>query len=998
MCCLLKGIIGKSRAFNEFMKKDITTRRCLSILVVTLLMSACATQKSRQDQSKIGKIYHDVTAKYNGWFNANEIVQESILQLESQHQDNYNEILPLYRYRAATNPQAVAANLDEAIKKVSVVATLHENSQWTDDCYLLIGQSFYLKQDFESAQNALEFFMDEFNPDGTRINKKARRKNPNARKTQSKASVDSARKKSAVAKAQERERKQYNKQVRKDKKQSSRKGDENSATTQRKTARDAPAITLEAQQAQKAAELEKKGGDENPGALKHTPAHQEASLWLARTYVERENYPGAERLLNGLRSNPDLQEEVKKELPIVAAYYALKRKNYAGAIPHLESAVELADKKSEKARLAFIMAQIAELEKNYELASQYYERVLDNNPDYVLAFNARLNMARTKLEAGGHSVQDVATMLEKMLKDEKNADYKDQIYFTLAQLALKEPNVSKAIANLQLAAEHGDNNSTQLTETNFLLAQLYFDTGDYVNAKSAYDATLVTMSKTDARYRQVDRMSRNLTDIARYLTDITMQDSLLAISMMSEQDRMDLAKKLHKEAASAAQSSAQNSNLPQGGAGKGNPGGSKPGMPPSGSPPPSRPTAGISATPSTFFAYQQKELKRGQREFENNWGDRRLSDNWRVSALASSSGTFDDPVEEEISAVDVITKDDISKIFRDVPDSEEKKVVSHEIIQNAMLQLGSLYRDKLEDYNQSIEILEKLLSTYPDTKFALDAYYQLYLSYISINNHAKAEYYKNRIITEYGSSKYALVLTDPDYLSKQLSEEQRLDRNYQEVYKLVEKGEYEEAKSRIDEARQTFGTAHPLQAKYSILEAMCIGNLEGKEAYVEALKGVIGGYPGTPEETKARDMLLLLGEYQGSRLNLSTASGPDYKVALDAQHFVLVQITGTKDADAQDVKVSISNYNRKYHSLDKLKISSLRFDTQGNDVIVLVRSFKDGAAAVKYFEGTKKNPDEFVPAGTNFEVFPVTQHNYREIVSQKSIESYRPFFKEHYKE
>lgn len=971
------------------MKKEITLPVCLGILLVTLLFSACATQKSRNDQSKIAKFYHDVTSKYNGWFNANEILQESILTLESQHRDNYNEVLPLYPYRAAANPEAVAANLDEAIKKVSVVVTLHENSQWSDDCYLIIGKSFYLKQDFESAQNALEFFMDEFNPDGTRITKKAKRKKPNARKTQTKSSIkDSQRKREAAAKEAERERKQYNKSLRNNKKQSARQGGTSVEKTPRKTARDAPAISLEAQQAQKPPEPVR-SAKEDPGAMKHIPCHQEATLWLARTYVERENYPGAERLLNSLRSNPSIQDDIKKELPIVAAYYALKRKNYAGALPHLESAVELADKKPEKARLAFIMAQIAEIEKNYELASQYYERVLDNNPDYALAFNARLNMARTKLEAGGHSAEEVATMLERMLKDDKNEEYKDQIYFTLAQLDLKIPDVPKAIDNLQLAVKHGSNNQTQLTESNFLLGELYYAEGDYVGAKSSYDATLVTMSKTDARYRQVDRLSRNLTDIARYLTDITLQDSLLRISAMSEEERIALAKEMRKAALNTAPPSG-----PPVATGKGASG--TPGMQQVGGPQ-SRPTAGLSAEPSTFFAYQQKDLKRGQREFENTWGDRRLSDNWRVASLASASGFFDEGEDEEVVAGDFITQDDVSKIFKDVPDTDEKKLVSQEIIQNAMLQLGSLYRDKLEDYNQSIEMLENLLSKYPDTKFALDAYYQLYLSYISINNHSKAEYYKNRIVSEYASSKYALVLTDPDYLSKQLSEEERLDRNYQEVYNLVESGQFEEADRRITEAKATFGTAHPLQAKYSILEAMLIGNREGKEAYVDALKAVIGNYPGTSEETKARDMLLLLGEYQGSRLNLAKGSGPSYEVAPDVQHFVLVQVKGTKDADAQDVKVSISNYNRKYHSLDKLKISSLRFDTQGNDVIILIRTLKDGATAMKYLEGTKKYPDEFVPAGTNFEVFPVTQHNYREIVSQKSVETYRTFFMENYK-
>jgi hypothetical protein len=41
--------------------------------------------------------------------------------------------------------------------------------------------------------------------------------------------------------------------------------------------------------------------------------------------------------------------------------------------------------------------------------------------------------------------------------------------------------------------------------------------------------------------------------------------------------------------------------------------------------------------------------------------------------------------------------------------------------------------------------------------------------------------------------------------------------------------------------------------------------------------------------------------------------------------------------------------------------------------------------------------DEFLPANADFEIYPVTQHNYREIIKQRSLENYRDFFGEHYK-
>ena len=100
-----------------------------------------------------------MNAKFNGYFNADVLMNESILELEANHQDNYTKILPAYKYVAAEPIQTVNKQLDDAIEKVSIVATLHKQSNWTDDCYLAIGKSQYLKKDYESAEETLEYML-----------------------------------------------------------------------------------------------------------------------------------------------------------------------------------------------------------------------------------------------------------------------------------------------------------------------------------------------------------------------------------------------------------------------------------------------------------------------------------------------------------------------------------------------------------------------------------------------------------------------------------------------------------------------------------------------------------------------------------------------------------------------------------------------------------------------------------------------------------------------
>ncbi|MBX7065238.1 MAG: hypothetical protein K1X37_11000 [Saprospiraceae bacterium] len=116
--------------------------------------------------SFLKKTYQNITSKYNGYFNANVLYQEALIKLNNQHVDNYSRILDLYPYMAVENPKAVGPDMDKVVEKVATVATLRPASDWVDDCYLMAGKAQYLKQDFESAEETLEFMAKNFSPEG----------------------------------------------------------------------------------------------------------------------------------------------------------------------------------------------------------------------------------------------------------------------------------------------------------------------------------------------------------------------------------------------------------------------------------------------------------------------------------------------------------------------------------------------------------------------------------------------------------------------------------------------------------------------------------------------------------------------------------------------------------------------------------------------------------------------------------------------------------------
>ena len=77
------------------------------------------------------------------------------------------------------------------------------------------------------------------------------------------------------------------------------------------------------------------------------------------------------------------------------ADYHLRSKNFSSAKVELIKSIELTAGKRKKVRLNYILAQIYQLENKDAEAKKYYQIVLKSNPEYEMAFNAKMNIART---------------------------------------------------------------------------------------------------------------------------------------------------------------------------------------------------------------------------------------------------------------------------------------------------------------------------------------------------------------------------------------------------------------------------------------------------------------------------------------------------------------------------------------------------------------------------------------------------------------------------
>ncbi|WP_421949220.1 tetratricopeptide repeat protein [Phaeodactylibacter xiamenensis] len=959
--------------------------KILWVFLSMAVLAACTTTKSRSDMSALSEAYHNTTAHYNGYFNADELIMLSRALLEQSHTDNYTKLLPIYKHLAVEDATVVAQDLDIAMEKVTVVVNLHPYSKWVDDSYLVFGKAQYYKRDYEAAEATFRFFSNEFSPEEMRKKEKKAdaAKKASKKKKKKKKRKKSRSKKNKMSKKKARALKKYNKAVRKARK-SGGQAPEKPAILQSGKDQEMADAKEEKRKENEAALEEENAANDDPkkNPLKHQLAYQEGMLYYAKTLIERDKFDGAERVIRELEQDPGTFAETKAELAVIKAHLYISEEAYVDALPALENAIEMTDDKTLKARYAFIMAQIYQKLGNSRGAYAGFEQALNYRPDYVMAFNCKLNMAQNAWASGTGSAREARASLEKLLREEKNAEFKDQIYFALAMIAFKEGDQAEGVRNLQLSLQHDSGNQGQKAEAYVTLADFYYEGESYVKAKNYYDSTLMVMTEQDERYKRVKGMASSLTDIAKNLEIIALQDSLLTISQMTpaEQEALALEIKKKQDEARRKQLIAQANQQANQRFGNLN----------------NRvnASASLGSEESSFFAYDDRRQKRGIRDFQRVWGTRPLEDNWRRSAASSND------IIEEIGSddgSDILTDEEIEKLLGAVPKTEGDIAAAEIQLQEAMSKLGALYRERLENYDQAVAVLEGLNERFPGNTYELDSWYQLYLAYTDMGNNEKARYYADKILEKYPNTAYALIIKNPNYAEELVKEERELNRYYDETYAAFTSGNYRLAFDRSQQAKDKFGAANPFQPKFALLSAMSTGNMEGKEAYVEALRKVVARYPDTEEQLRAREILRLLGETTtslpaGAKEEIEAFTQEDDKL-----HYTIIAFKD-KEVSLTDAKVKVSDYNEKYHKLDRIRISNIYLGTTADDriPILVLRRFKDKQDAMKYYNGVQRNKSEFVDGGVEFELFPVTQNNYREILKQRKIDGYRLFFQQYY--
>lgn len=882
-----------------------------SLLIIAVLMG-CSTSRNTFPN----RAYHNVTCRYNVYWNGNQAMKEAEKALAKLSKDNYTVTLPVYNYPDKTELGPALPHLDRTIEKSSKAIHKHsmmikgkEYVKTIDDAYFLMGKSYFYKQDYVQAQRVLNYIIHTYPKSNIR---------------------------------------------------------------------------------------------------------DEASVLLARAQMRQGYYSSADELLETLR----YMNEKKNNKKFAVLFNAAKAEYHLTAsdgdvqeaIDYIGNALNNNPQKEFRTRLQLILGELYEQVGQQQEAQKNFKKVIQQSSDYEMTFCAQMHLA-TNYDGTESNRNAISKQLNKMLKDKKNENYKDQIYYAFSEIARIDEDEDLRMDYLAKSVAASTENNYQKTFSSITLADLYFENNDYREAQHYYDTAMMAIPKNYPNYEQLQKKSNVLKDLVDKLDEIDLQDSLLRIANLPESQRNAWVRKMiadYTEAErKAAAEEAERMLAMQNAASYTN----------------------INTTSSNgkWYFYNQSLVTAGQQDFYRRFGNRKLEDNWFVSNKTQLS--FDDMalLNDPSLAHDTLDYDEDGNpiprretdpkkeayYLQDLPLTAGAKDSANAIIARDLYETGFMYQDLLNDRNRACASFESLLERYPASEYALPAVFMLYVLYTQ-GNDPRADQYKNLLLTKYPDTDYAKLIQDPEYYNKIASREKVLENQYSTVYEDFINKRW---KAVVTAADAAIPQCHDvtLASQYAYLRAVAAGQLYNQDTLIVGLTKILTDYKSQPVAELARIYLSNFSPAQIQHsLGIETQAKEEnntvvqeiiqstepkkpsvFNVNPDDAHYIVLLVRSDK-LPLQTVKQNLSNFNNVSFSLKKLTISSFLIDNQHQ--MVTVSKFTNQDDAMDYYHILQK--DELFKSDIEngiIVVYAMNTTNYTTFYNKRNQrENYPAFFQENY--
>lgn len=710
----------------------------------------------------------------------------------------------------------------------------------------------------------------------------------------------------------------------------------------------------------------------------------EARLWQAQSYISMDWLFEAEMILTRIKTAELVNKTLQNLYNSAWADYYIKHEEYAKAIPYLAEAIRLASG-SRKIRLNFLMGQLYARTGQNELAYSYFKKAGGSaSAPYRTKFNARIKQSEV---FSGSDITPEVNALRRMTRYDRNAEYLDQIYYAIGNLYLSRRDTAKAIENYELAVEKSKRNGIDKAICQLTLGSLYFDLRKYDKAQPCYAEAVPLLPESYPDLKRLKLRSDVLDELAVYSQNVTLQDSLLRLSNMTEEEQLkvvnriiDELKKKEKEEAEAAAREEFLANQ----AANGNQLVDK-----------NAPNQFNINTDNSWYFYNQSAKNAGKSDFQRRWGARKLEDDWRrrnkstfnnadwedASGNDEQSGESEETDGDSGSESDEKSDEEQKRVsdphypeyyLNQIPKTDAERQTCHEIIQEGLYNMGVILKDKLEDFSASRAEFDRLLKDYPDNVYRLDTYYNLYLMAMRRGDNVGAEHWRQMIINDFPDSPYGVAMRDPQYIERLKA----MDADQESLYDRALDDYFNNRNTAVHQAYEYMEKTYPLSKlmpKFMFINALAYVTEHKPREFNEMIKAMLDRYPDT--DLAPLGSAWLKGMAQGRRLqstseNLrgliwdtrlgsdSTAVASDGPLEFDLspdKSQLLVMLFPTDRVAANQLLYEIARFNFRSFAVKDFDIELMNFGRLG---MVVIRGF-DNMEQLNYYRRLMGESPEF---------------------------------------
>jgi TolA-binding protein len=315
--------------------------------VLAVLVLSCSTEKD----AALNRGYHNMTARFNGYYNAGVLIETSLEAYRGTFPDEYHKIIPLEVYPTEKDAPNLFPEMDKGIEKCERVILRHsmpmqakkkkdeELCRWIDDNWLVIAQAHFYKREYMMAEQKFDYI------------------------------------------------------------QKTYVGEESVYEAQIWLAKTQIALGNFAEAKRILSLVE--------SSMEAGKAYRDLNF-IQKYQQKREDSRNRDRRERmGMKEPAIFPKRLEVDYEATMADFHIQQGQYKEAIEHLEIAIKSCKDKKKRARYMFVLAQLYQQTGDGTMATYYYTKVARSSAPYEMRFQAKINRALSATSGGSEIRKEV---------------------------------------------------------------------------------------------------------------------------------------------------------------------------------------------------------------------------------------------------------------------------------------------------------------------------------------------------------------------------------------------------------------------------------------------------------------------------------------------------------------------------------------------------------------------------------------------------------------